>query len=292
MSEAECKSDLLLTEKKTEPGEQTDILLEQEHDKPLVRPIIAIDAGGVLVYKTHGDETEESRRPMEGAAEALQQLKDIGFKLCLVSFAGRKTAALNVQDMEQFYHGLLDSQIYVKNKLEKLAVCRSIGAMVLIDDTSEILTTLNKGLYLGTAKEIKRMDNIQGILFTGDTGVDMKDVVPDNNTTTTSETVCDNAIVGKQQSEPIIDPEYNALPIASNWEKVVKICTRIQKGILDHTIQMNKPDPQINILKYVYADLCVPPFDKPIPVPVPSGKSKQVNNPKVQSTPKNDKKSE
>ena len=107
---------------------------------PSDKPIIAIDAGGVLVYKTHGDETEVSRRPMEGAAEGLKQLKELGFKLCLVSFAGRKTAALNIQDMDQFYHGLLDCQIYVKNKLEKL-VLQPIRRTYLQEISTQIHTT-------------------------------------------------------------------------------------------------------------------------------------------------------
>ncbi len=49
--------------------------------------------------------------------------------------------------MEEFFPHLLDGQYYVKNKLEKIAICRLIGAVVMIDDTMEILETLHNGLY-------------------------------------------------------------------------------------------------------------------------------------------------
>lgn len=216
----------------------TDLLAECEIAP---KPIIAIDAGGVLVFKTNGDETEESRKPIHGAFEALTKLKELGYELNLISFAGRKTAILNIEDMAKFYPNLLDRQFYVKNKLEKLAVCRSIGAIVLIDDTLEILQTLHQGLYQGTKKEIKSMD-IQGVLFTGDS----------------------------DESKNLVINEESRITVAKDWSQVVTICENLIKKTI-------VPDDSIELSRFVYSDLCIPPVTKPnvIPVKVKQNKSKK-----------------
>jgi hypothetical protein len=197
---------------------------------------IAVDAGGVLVYTTtSGDETEVSRKPIEGAKEGLIALKKLGFKICLVSFAGRKTASLNTLDMEEFYSGLIGKQYYVKNKLEKLAICRSIGAVALIDDNLDILNALHTGLYHRKPKEIKGLKTIAGILFVGDINV-------------TGDKIIENV-------ENVIN-----FPVAKDWNEVVELCEILHKKLSDKSIELNTPDSTIDINKYVYTDLCVPPI--------------------------------
>lgn len=219
-----------LTEQLTEPLIEelmTEELSQKQDLSHVLKPIIAIDAGGVLVKKTQGDETEVSRKPIEGAFEALTKLKELGFELVLVSFAGRKTAVLNIEDMEKFYPKLLDRQIYCKNKLEKLAICRSIGAIALIDDTLEILETLIQGLNVGTKKYIPSMDIIK-ILFTGDLPDDEKNNHVNEN-----------------------------IMIAHQWSQVVTICEKIIHGA-----KVMIPDDTIELSKYVYCDLCKPEIKK------------------------------
>ena len=230
------------------------------------KPIIAVDAGGVLVYKTkHGDQTEESRRPMDGAKEGLQKLKDLGYSIYLVSFAGRKTASLNIEDMHNFFPHLLDGQYYVKNKLEKIAICRSIGAVALIDDTWDILETLHKGLYHGTSKEILGMESILGIYFTGDTGTESDDHDKEE----------------KKQTEGTLYPNVNT------WSEVVSLCTGLKKSLADGILSDVVPDNMINISKYVYTDLCISPIKPIIPMiggSVPGNGTKPNNKSSVQKS--------
>jgi hypothetical protein len=128
----------------------------------------------------------------------------------------------------------------VKTMLEKNAVCASIGAVVLVDDTLEILSALHTGLYHGKTKEIKGLKNILGILFTGDKNYQDNQDNQDNQDK-------------KDNSE---------FPVANTWEQVVKICEELHKKMSDGLIPVNVPDKTIDITKYVYCDLCVPTIEK------------------------------
>lgn len=193
---------------------------------PQLRGVICIDAGGVLYYKNDGgDETSVERNPIAGAVEWVTKLKEEGFKLYLVSFAGRKTASLTKGDMEKNFSGLFDGVFFVKNKLEKIAVCRWLGADVMVDDTAEILTTIKTGLYLGKAKEIAGVPTMVRVLFTGDPT---------------------NAGVGGGGDDA---------EVAGSWEEVHRICCGIGS-----TGNSHQPDLSIDVSKFVYADLSsVPP---------------------------------
>ncbi len=180
---------------------------------------IAIDAGGVLLKKNSGnDQTDRSRFPIRGAKDNLTKLKKQGHTLVLVSFAGRKTAEITMNDMKVHYPGLFDKLFFVKNKLEKVAICRYIGADVMIDDTAEVLHNIKHGVYLGKPKIVPGIPTIRRILFTGD---DEKDVdrSGDNH---------DDALV------------------TETWEDIYEMCQDVKKGHVE--------DPSVKVLKYVYPE--------------------------------------
>jgi hypothetical protein len=124
---------------------------------------LAIDAGGVLFHKESGG---ISRKPIQGAIEWLSKLKDEGCRLFLISFASRKTAGITVNDIAEYYPNLFDGLFFVKNKLEKVALCRYLGSDVMIDDTWEVHRNIRDGLYLDKPKIIHSIPTVFRILFT------------------------------------------------------------------------------------------------------------------------------
>jgi hypothetical protein len=93
-----------------------------------MKPIFAIDVGGVLANKHHEGE------PMAGSLQAVQQLAE-RFELWVVSQCG-KTRANNTKVWlaEQGFLIPLQRQVYVSFKEEKLPVLRSLGASYFVDD--------------------------------------------------------------------------------------------------------------------------------------------------------------
>ncbi len=184
---------------------------------------ICIDAGGVLYYSNREkeDEAELERNPIDGARECLIKLKKAGHKLYLDSFAGRKTAALTKQDIERNFSGLFDGLFFSKNKLEKIAVCRYIGADVMIDDTEDVLYHIKNGVYNGKAKEIKGDPSILRILFNG-------------------------AKKPLEEGNKPEDKSDGALPV-NTWDDVWLQC---EKAVNTH-----KADTSIVITKYIYSDI-------------------------------------
>jgi len=183
--------------------------------------IVAVDAGGVLFPMGQ-------RTPMVGAKEGLETLKKLGVELHLVSFAGRQTAIQTAKDIKLFFPGLFTKQFYVKNKLEKLAVCRHVGACILIDDTWDILETLFTGLNLGKQKEILPMETIVGFHF--------------NSTS--------NALDLKEALET---EQKCKIVKTSSWAEVIAWTLLLQPEPI-------QPDEHVYISRFVYGDLCDPPI--------------------------------
>jgi hypothetical protein len=133
---------------------------------------IGIDAGGVLLHKSRGEHVPvnqvQSRNPIIGALAPLIKMKENGNKLILISFASRQLAKLNASDIEKNYPGVFDAMFFVKDKMEKVALCRYLGIDVMIDDTVDVHVNIKNGLYVGKNKEIKAIPTMKHILFTGD----------------------------------------------------------------------------------------------------------------------------
>ncbi|MDD4931419.1 MAG: hypothetical protein PHG66_04740 [Candidatus Colwellbacteria bacterium] len=186
-----------------------------------VRSFIAIDAGGVLLHLNEGvDQSNRSRTPVKGANEVLAKLKSEGHKLFLVSFAGRKTAEITFNDMKEHYNGLLDGLFFVKNKEEKIALCRYLGADVMIDDTSLVHYHIKNGIYTGKPKAIGGVPSIHRLQFTG-------------------------APFGGDKSNLDLTGSDGAT-VVETWDEIYNICSG-----LTHT---HKPDDKITITKYVYPE--------------------------------------
>jgi phosphoglycolate phosphatase-like HAD superfamily hydrolase len=185
---------------------------------------VAIDAGGVLFHKNEGvDQTNRERTPIKGALEAVTALKMLGHRLYLVSFAGRKTAQITLSDMGKHYPDLFDGIYFVKNKLEKVALCHHLGADAMIDDTPEVHGGIAYGMYHGKAKAIGPIPTVLRVMFVGDFDED--------------QVLVENSV-----------PPHNA--IAVDWGEVFKLC--------EHLTHTHQEKPDYPITRYVYPEFCVP----------------------------------
>ena len=107
---------------------------------------IAVDFGGVC--SAAGGEYEE--RDEDGVeminvphcAETIRQLKDLGHRVILVSFCGRRRAVATRDYLETKMSGLFDQLFFVKKREYKKAICARYGVDVLIDDNADILRSL------------------------------------------------------------------------------------------------------------------------------------------------------
>jgi hypothetical protein len=134
---------------------------------------IGIDAGGVLYHKINGsDQTDRARQPIAGAAECLKRMIAAGHSLYLISFAGRKTAAITLTDVREHFPDTFIGIFIVKDKLEKVAICHHLGIDVMIDDSLEVHSSISNGMYLGKARAIAAIPTIRRVLFTADMGVE------------------------------------------------------------------------------------------------------------------------
>jgi len=100
---------------------------------------IGIDFGGVLsIHDNAGAEHINTTIDMPYALEALQQLKNDGHTLFLISFCGRKRA-YETHKTILMHPGLFEREIYVKDRADKGKICASLGCHFMIDDRQDVI---------------------------------------------------------------------------------------------------------------------------------------------------------
>jgi hypothetical protein len=174
-----------------------------------------------LFHKINGsDQADRSRKPISGALEAVTHLHAAGHELYLISFAGRKTAAITLGDMHEHFPNLFTGIYIVKDKLKKVAICHHLGIDVMVDDTIDVHHAIKHGLYPGRARAIAGIPSTLRILFTPDT----------------------------DGSEPrTCDDECHSVTCTS-WQEVYEHCSGLKNT---HTAL-----PDMEIKRYVYPEFC------------------------------------
>ncbi|KAG7098921.1 hypothetical protein E1B28_000818 [Marasmius oreades] len=89
-------------------------------------------------------------QPVAGAREGVQALRDMGFRLIIVTARSRDVQEDSWKWVDKWFHGLFDSVVCtgqftdadtnsreVVTKLSKAEVCDGLNAILLIDDSSE-----------------------------------------------------------------------------------------------------------------------------------------------------------
>jgi ribonucleotide monophosphatase NagD (HAD superfamily) len=189
--------------------------------------IIGVDAGGVCFESFI--EGKDRDQPIPGAAAALKALRSMGYRLILISFAGKKTAVCNARNIEKHFPDLFEQQIYVKDMHAKIAVCAYYGISIMIDDTPEVLDTIRKGYKLGKADEIKGQD-VSLILFTED-----------------------KKAIEKKYWKEQDRAEGAGFSVAECWDEIVAYCKVWDRA-------QRHPNLEVNFVRFVYSELCVPPI--------------------------------
>ena len=106
---------------------------------------IGIDFGGVLSVHDGGNtEHKNTCINMPNAKESLEQMKNNGHNLSIVSFCGRSRAnetfaSLKENELDTMFH----SQYYVKKRDSKSGICLYKGIQIMIDDRTEILDDIS-----------------------------------------------------------------------------------------------------------------------------------------------------
>lgn len=152
---------------------------------------IAIDYGGVCSskaaeYEADPSDSKHNDTPRDitvpGCLEALNELAKT-HELYLISFCGAKRAKQTRSFLESKYPELFKELYFTKKRTHKNAVCKLIGADIMIDDRLDILTTIT---------------DAHRIQFTGDYNDDEK-------------------------KSNISDPKKLERYVADSWEAVLKL---------------------------------------------------------------------
>ena len=101
---------------------------------------IGIDFGGVLSIHDNGDaEHKNTFMNMPNALSSLEQLKNDGHELYLISFCGKNRAIETHQSIKDNNADHFIEQYYVSDKKNKSQICKKIGCHFMIDDQIPIL---------------------------------------------------------------------------------------------------------------------------------------------------------
>ncbi len=105
---------------------------------------IAIDVGGVLTeYGKKEDDPEKKIINVENALEVLQEWKNQGHELIIVSFCKEKAAFFRSNKFIDDGHShLFDYEYYVEDKIYKKDVIYHIKADIMIDDNQAVLYSI------------------------------------------------------------------------------------------------------------------------------------------------------
>lgn len=128
---------------------------------------IGIDFGGVLSTHDGKDVDKEHRNitiNMPQALESLIEMKKRGYKLYLISFAGKSRSIETYNSIKDM--NLFDDYFFVKDKKYKRNIAEYLGLDLMIDDNIGIIYDVSK--YTNT------------ILFLGDPNADDPNQIPKN----------------------------------------------------------------------------------------------------------------
>jgi len=89
-----------------------------------------------------GKEHRSTLINIDGAIESLKKLKENGHKLYLNSFCGKSRAIETKQAIQEQIPEVFEELFFVKNKDCKRYVTDMLGADVMIDDTLDVLQTI------------------------------------------------------------------------------------------------------------------------------------------------------
>lgn len=109
---------------------------------------IAIDYGGVCSESVNYD--VKSNKPVELAkinipdcVESLIALKQLGHKIYLISFAGRRRSEMTKEYLDKEHPRLFDDIFFVRDPTYKNDICQHIGAHIMVDDRNDVLNTIH-----------------------------------------------------------------------------------------------------------------------------------------------------
>lgn len=110
---------------------------------------IGIDAGGVMfvhVERKKNNEDTSTTNWMVDALSSMQKLKNMGHRLFLVSFAGKKTGEETKRVIKLDASGFINNEdmFIVNDRKKKGIVCKQQKIDIMIDDRADVLLSVMK----------------------------------------------------------------------------------------------------------------------------------------------------
>ncbi len=106
---------------------------------------IAIDVGGVLTQYDGAEARENMVINVDGAIEGLEQLKESGFNIFIVSYCKEKSAIFRTNKLKSDFQDIyFDFEYYTTSKLKKCDIINWIQADIMIDDNEQILNNIKE----------------------------------------------------------------------------------------------------------------------------------------------------